>query len=272
MTSGKLAMVVCPILEDEMVYSLLKDKEQKKIYLLENKNTKTLLPKLKHHNIEYTVINEDDYLSGKHVIDDPGYVIIIWMMDLGLHSDPEHLKEAIRDELLLIDGKVDGIAMYYGLCGNGLIGILDWCKEKMETPVTIFVDKDGKICDDCICVPVGGTANYLKLLKRYPGVMYLTPAMACSQEEFMASQEIFKGLDDTDMTEEEFMRFMLEMAGYQYALKIDTGIGDQEHFQEECEKFVKKYNLELKELEQEWISMELADKIYAEGKGFLKSD
>ena len=68
------------------------------------------------------------------------------------------------------------------------------------------------------------------------------------------------------------VKFMLEMAGYKYALKIDTGIGDREHFQDECEKYAKKYNLELKTLEPEWISLDLADKIYAESKGFLKKE
>ncbi len=270
MVAGKLAMIVCPILEDEMIYSILKDPDEKKLYLLDNENTKTLLPKLAYHKIDYEVITEDDFLSGKTKLPDDKFCIIMWMMDLGLHSEPETLKSKLREELLRIDGLVDGIAMYYGLCGNGLIGILDWTKEHLRTPVTIFSDGSGKICDDCICVPVGGSDNYLKLLRRYPGVMYLTPAMACSQDEFMSRQELFRGVNETGMTRDEFMKFMLDMAGYKYALKIDTGIGDQEHFQDECEKYVKKYGLELKSLEPEWISLDLADKIYAEGKDFLK--
>ncbi len=270
MTSGTLAMIACPILEDEMVYNIAKDPEEKKIYLLRNKNTVTLIPKLKEHNIEYTGIDEDDYLKGKVRVSDDGYSIIIWMMDLGLHSEPAHLGESIRDELTRIDGRVDGIALYYGLCGNGLLGILDWCKEMLKTPVTIFTDGHGKVCDDCICVPLGSSENYLKLIRRYPGVMYLTPAMACSQDAFMASQDLFKGAEVSGMTPEQYMKFMLDLADYKYALKIDTGMGDQEHFQQECENYVKKYQLELKYLEKEWISTEAADRIYSEAKSFLK--
>lgn len=269
MAQGKLAMVVCPILEDEMVYSIMKDPDEKRIYLVENDNTKTLLPKLAKNGIGYDVLNEDDFVGGKADIPDDGYSIIMWMMNLGLHSEPEKLKKSIRESLLQIDGTVDGIALYYGLCGNGLLGIREWAAQNMRTPITIFVDPDGKICDDCICVPLGSSANYLKLLKRYPGVLYETPAMACSNEEFMATQELFQGLEQTDMNREEFMKFMLDMAGYEYTLKIDTGLGDQEHFDEEFRKLAAKYGLKTKELEKEWISNDMADKIYAEAKSFL---
>ena len=104
MTNGTLAMIACPILEDEMIYSILNDPEDKRIYLLRNKNTSTLVPKLEHHNIDYINIDEKDFLKGTVRIADDGYSIVIWMMDLGLHSDPKHLGDAIRDELTRIDG------------------------------------------------------------------------------------------------------------------------------------------------------------------------
>jgi NADH-quinone oxidoreductase subunit H len=40
-------MMACPMLEDEMIYNLTADPEEKRIFLLENKNTETLIPKLK---------------------------------------------------------------------------------------------------------------------------------------------------------------------------------------------------------------------------------
>ena len=64
MTNGTLAMITCPILEDEMIYSILNDPEDKRIYLLRNKNTSTLVPKLEHHNIDYINIDEKDFLKG----------------------------------------------------------------------------------------------------------------------------------------------------------------------------------------------------------------
>lgn len=270
MTSGTLAAVVCPILEDELVHNILNDKEEKNIFLLINDNIRPIVKKFENNGIEYTPVIEEDYLSGKYKISGTGYNMVIWMMDLGLHQEPDELKAMIRKELLRIDGKVDGIILYYGLCGQALEGICEWGGSNMRTPMTIFKDTSGRICDDCICVPLGGTDNYLKLLKKYPGIMYLTPAMACSQEEFMSKMSLFKGLDDGPQ-DYDMLKMILDMAGYKNAMKIQTGIGDQEHFQEACEEYSKKLGLELIELEDGWTSTEVADRTYAEAKSFLRS-
>ena len=43
---GRLMMMACPLLEDEMVHNLTTDPDEKRIFLLTNKNIETLLPKL----------------------------------------------------------------------------------------------------------------------------------------------------------------------------------------------------------------------------------
>ncbi len=262
-------MIVCPILEDEMVYNLLMDKDEKNLYLIENDNTKMLLPKLERNSLKYAMISEEDFIARKVQFPREKYNVVMWLRSMGLHSDPKKLKEAILADVCNVDGYVDGIMLYYGLCGQALLGICDWARENIKTPLTIFKDKYGKICDDCISVPVGGPDEYLRLLKKYPGVMYLTPAVACSQDEFMEKNELFQGLESVDMTRTEFMKFMLDSAGYKHALKIQTGLGNQEHFQAECENFVRKYGLELIYLDDEWISKDVVDRTYAEAKSFL---
>lgn len=270
MAAGTLCMIVCPILEDELVHNIVTDPDKKNCYLVTTDYNKTLIPKLKNNSIEYEEINEADFLAGKIELPKDEYNIVMWLRSLGLHSDPKNLREKILEDLLKVDGICDGIMLYYGLCGQGLLGICDWAKEKMKTPLTIFKGPDGRICDDCICVPLGGCDQYLQLLRKHPGVMYLTPAMACSQDEFMNQNELFQGLDQVDMSREEFMLFMLEMAGYTQTMKIQTGLGDQEHFQQECEAYAKKYHLELIELDPKYISTEVADRTYAEAKSFLR--
>lgn len=270
MTQGKLLMVVCPILEDELIYNLSTDKEEKNVFLLANDHTTMIKPKLAKNNIPYTEIPENDYLSGKEKIPDDGFNVIIWMMNLGLHEEPKDLKAEVYADLKKIDGRIDGIMMYYGLCGQAFNDILDWSKENMKTPVTIFKDKSGKICDDCICVPIGGTDRYYELLKKYPGVMYLTPAFACSQDELLLKMEMFKGLENDGKANYEMLKMILDMAGYTTTMKIDTHIGDQEHFQSECERYAKNLGLKLTELEEGWTSTQIADDTYAEAKSFLR--
>ena len=95
-TSGRLMMITCPMLEDEMVYNLTADPEEKKIFLLENKDTETLIPKLRMKNVDFKLISEDDFFNENANVPREGYNVIIWMMDLGLHSEPTHLASEIR--------------------------------------------------------------------------------------------------------------------------------------------------------------------------------
>ncbi len=211
---GRLMMMACPLLEDEMIYNLTTDPDDKRIFLLANKNIKTLLPKLKSNSVEFEQISEEDFFNENANVPREGYNIIIWMMDLGLHSEPKALAEEIRRLMLTIPDHADGIALYYGLCGNGLEGIREWSRENLPIPMTLFTDREGKLCDDCICVPLGSSEKYLNLMKEHTGVMYLTPAVACSWKEFLDHTELFKGLDRIDMSRKEFMKLMLDMAGY----------------------------------------------------------
>ena len=270
MAYGRLMMMTCPLLEDEMLHNLNTDPDEKRIFLLMNKNTETLIPKLKAKNIEFVQITEEDFFNEAACVPREGYNIIIWMMNLGLHSEPKDLAIEIRRLMRMVPCHADGIALYYGLCGNGLEGIREWGRENLPIPMTLFTDKEGKLCDDCICVPLGSSESYLNLMKEHTGVMYLTPAVACSWKDFFYHSELFKGLDRIEMDRKEFMKLMLDMAGYKQCLKIQTNLGDQEHFQERCEEYAKVFELELIELEDGWVSTEVADRMYAEAKSFLR--
>ncbi|NLX48166.1 MAG: DUF1638 domain-containing protein [Euryarchaeota archaeon] len=269
--SGRLMMMVCPLLEDEMVYNLTTDPDKKRIFLLTNRNTDTLIPKLRTRNVEFTQISEEDFFNEDAGVPRDGFNVIIWMMDLGLHSEPKDLGSEIRRLMLMVPGHAEGIALYYGLCGRGLEGVQEWAKENLPIPMTLFTDKEGKLCDDCICVPFGSSEKYLDLMKKHTGMLYLTPAVACSWKECLGQSPLFKGLDRIDMTTKEYMKLLFDMAGYTHCLKIQTNLGDQEHFQVRCEEYAKEMGLELTELESGWVSTEVADHMYAEAKSFLRS-
>lgn len=268
--SGRLMMMACPLLEDEMVYNLTTDPDKKRIFLLTNKNTETLIPKLRTGNVEFAQISEEDFFIEDAGVPREGFNVIIWMMDLALHSEPEDLGSEIRRLMLMASGHADGIALYYGLCGRGLEGIREWATENLPIPMTLFTDRDGKLCDDCICVPFGSTEKYLDLMKKYTGMLYLTPAVACSWRECLGHNPLFKGLDQIDMTPRDYMKLLFDMAGYTHCLKIQTNLGDQNHFHLRCEEYAKEMGLELAELEGGWVSTEVADHMYAEAKSFLR--
>lgn len=259
-------MLVCPILEDELVYNILSDDDEKNIYVLTNDFTETLLPKLNQFGIEYTMLDEMSFLEGYELPPKKGFNMVIWMMDTGLHTEPEDLKKEIHRLLKIVDNRVDAIMMYYGICGNAFTNIEEWSKINLKAPLSIFKDAEGRICDDCICVPLGGTDNYLKLLKKHTGVFYFTPAVACNFKQFRDRLDLFRGIPDED---EDMFKMMLDMAGYTQALIIQTGLGDQSRFFTEAKINADNLGLELIVLEDGWTSTDVADRTYAEAKGFL---
>lgn len=261
MTTGRLGMIVCPMLEDEAIYNIETDAEEKTVYLVDTPYIDTIVPKLKQHGIKYVMIKQEDCLSGK--IPKDGYSVVIWVMFMGLHEDPDMLNFEVCNQIIQMRNAVDSILLYYGRCGRGLDNIEEWSKKNSPVPVSIFKNKDGTICDDCICIPIGGTANYLKLLRKYPGRLYFTPAMSSNFEGFLASMELFNGLDTNNV---EIMQMMLDMAGYTTVLEVQTGLGDQENFHQNTDAFAKRYGLNVLKLEDGWVSKELTDMNYNDSK------
>ena len=267
MTKGTLAAIVCPILEDELIHNIQNDDELDEIILLDNEHTKGIRPKLDKQEIQYRLCSEDDFFAGKVLLVND-YNLIIWMMDMGLHAEPDDLREHLRESCKKMQDHVDGISMYYGLCGNGLKNFEEWASENLEIPATIMKDHDGRVCDDCIAVAVGGCAQYLKLLRKYPGIMYFTPAYAVNWDEMKYRMDLFRGYtleDGTDMT-----KMLLEMAGYKYVMEIPTGLGNEKDLHKYTKKFADEMGLEVIKLDKSWCSLEPTKMIHAASKEMLQ--
>ncbi len=258
---GRLGMIVCPMLEDEAIYNIKNDPEIDDVYLVNTAFNETIIPKLKQHGVNYQTISTVKALSGD--FDKDRYSVIIWVMFMGLHEDIDMLNMEITNQIITMCRSVDSIMLYYGRCGRGLDNICKWAEANIPIPVMIFRNRDGTMCDDCICVPVGGTDRYLSLLRKYPGRLYFTPAMASNFEGFLSSMELFNGLDTKNT---EIMRLILDMAGYTEVMEFQTGMGDQKNFKENIRQFTEKYGLEWKKLEEGWADSSLTDMNYNNAK------
>ncbi|MCL2318398.1 MAG: hypothetical protein FWC44_05055, partial [Methanomassiliicoccaceae archaeon] len=96
MAKGVLGVLACPILEDELVYSMSKDDEISNVYLLDNRHAKSIKIKLARNGIKHTIVGEREFLEGARMMPDDGFTIAIWMMDLGLHEEPADLGAALK--------------------------------------------------------------------------------------------------------------------------------------------------------------------------------
>lgn len=263
---GIMGIIACPMLEDELIYNLIMDPEEKKIYLVDSEPGKTMKEKLDKNRIPYTTIDMYSFMNGIDDADRGIFNIAILMNDLGLHEEPKELKAKLEEQVIFLNGKYDVLAFYYGTCGNAMWDLSKWAVDNnVEMPVLIFRDDVDKVCDDCVGVAVGGQAQYLKLLKKYTGMLLTTPAIATNWEDFLMASDMMKGSKgDLNM-----MKWLFEMCGYKYAVKIDTGLGDRENYQSCAEELCKEMNLELIEGEDGLTTLEPTKRLYRESKAAL---
>lgn len=210
---GVLGIIGCPILEDEVVYAVSRDAEVRKVYVIENEDSKNLLRKLemlpdKPPIVRITMDHLD--LLG----DGNGFRVLVLMKSVALHEEPQRLRKEVLAAVKEVAPHCSSILLFYGLCGNAFresLGPLMYG----DRQVHILCDEEGRTVDDCIAAVLGGTDGYLRLLKRYPGVFYLTPAWAENWQEMMGKMEITRGMDPGDLST---LKWMFDLAGYRKAL------------------------------------------------------
>jgi hypothetical protein len=259
-----LGIIGCPILEDEIVHAVGRDKSIRKVIVIRTDDSANLVRKLnvlkEHPPIE--LIEPSDIGS----VEEREFALLVLMKPMALHEDPKVLREEVSKTISEVAMVSRSVLLFYGLCGNAFkdLGPL---AEAAKLPITVLSDQEGRPVDDCIAAVLGGTDGYLRLLKRYPGVFYLTPAWAENWRELMGKMEITRGVDKDDLST---IKWMFELAGYKLALKIPTGLGDQTMFDRRVDEFAQVFSFERVELEREHISLDCVDRSYERAKALLK--
>ena len=263
---GTLCVIMCPMLEDELLYSLSNDPDPKRIYLADVGPALTIKPKLAEKGLEYTLISESEFLNWTFDHDPEAYNVVIYSNDLGLHAEPKLLKAKVEEETMFMGNKADAIAFYYGLCGNALWDLKKWAESKVKAPVFVFTDCDGCVCDDCVGVAVGGSKRYLDLLKAHTGQLLITPAVASNWVPFISASEMMRGIGHNSIEE---MRMIFELCGYKYGVMLESPIADPVRFKAEAQDVCDKMGLELLDGGPDWADLGPAKKIYSEAKAAL---
>ena len=263
---GIMCVVACPLLEDELVHSMHKDQQPKRILLADNEQAVSIKRKMDAKGMKYELISEKDFFYNRNNINREEFNILIYMNSLGLHVEPEKLREKVEDDILRIGNSCDCISLYYGLCGNALWDPVEFAKNLIDVPVFIFRGCDGEICDDCVGVAVSGTKNYLRLLKKHTGQLFVIPAMAENWEEFFCDKDMRMGADSVGMEPMDYMKWMFELCGYEFAVKLDTGLGDPVLYKEKSEELADKVALKLIDADGDFVNIYSTDRLYAESK------
>ncbi len=259
-----LGIIGCPILADEIVHEVDRDKSIRKVIVVRTDDSVNLVRKLnvlrEHPPIE---LIEPEQISS---IEEREFTLLVLMKPMALHEDPKVLRAEVSKTVSEVAGVSRSILLFYGLCGNAF-NDMEPLMKAAALPITVLSDQEGRPVDDCIAAVLGGTDGYLRLLKRYPGVFYLTPAWAENWRELMSKMEITKGVDRDDLST---IRWMFELAGYKLALKIPTGLGDRDLFDQRVDEFAQVFSFERGELEGEHITLDCVDRSYERAKALLK--
>ena len=281
MTKGVLGIILCPLVDDNLVYSLNKDPEPKKITVVDNDNSKSLRRKLDSKGVQYDVISWDDVIGHRYEPDADSFNILVHAINLGLHAKPEELKAIVEELTTDFQPFVDAMGFYLGTCGNYEWDAPAWCKEKGYKPSATFCDKDGCLCHDCVGINIAGGPRYNELQKAYMGHLYVFPAMATNFDDFMEADSAdsvgaMESLDD-EMREQlgiepgrdGYLRWLLSLGDYQYILRIDTGLGDQSEFDREIQSVAERTHLSIKVAEEGWATLQPTDDLYDKCKSLL---
>ena len=281
MTDGVLGIIACPMLDDNLVYSLNKDKEKKNITVIRNECNGSLVKKLERFNIPFSYIDWGVVVNGGYRPADGEFNILILMINLGLHSVPKELKSKVEELSKTMRPYVDGFGFYLGTCGNYGWDIPQWCEGVLGKPGAMFCDKNGNLCDDCVGAAIAGGPRYLEMQKRYPGHFYLFPAMATNFDDFMNADQADSMAVEASLTDEMreelgiepgrdgYLRWLLRMGDYKNILKIETGLGDDAEYEECAKKVAERTALTIIPAEDGWASLQPTDDIYAKCKSFL---
>ncbi|MDP6438177.1 MAG: DUF1638 domain-containing protein [Candidatus Brocadiia bacterium] len=87
------------------------------------------------------------------------------LLDAGLHSRPRELKARLQDAVDRTPAeRFERIAIFYGLCGRGTVGIIS-----RDVPLVL------PRVHDCIGMFLGGAERYWEQFRACPGTFYMTP-------------------------------------------------------------------------------------------------
>ncbi len=253
MVSGTLVAVVCPILEDEVIHNITKDGLDKRVVLIDTHPSKSIRRKFDKRGIPYEMMDEWDFMNGYHDLSKDDFNVVIVSNELALHMEPEGLKRYIQDQLVMLQGRADALALYYGMCGNFGWDIEKWAESNLSYPVITFRDRSGRIIDDCIAVAVGGVDRYKELLRKYMCCLLVTPSEATNWQDFMESTDTYGGVfGGSQGASQEQLKTILDEVGYRNMVKIDTGLGIKEDFESSATEYSEAMGLELIEAEPGW--------------------
>lgn len=157
-------------------------------------------------------------------------------LEQALHRTPHLMKDRIQTEMEAVCGYADRIVLGYGLCSNGVVGVVAGRQG-------IIIPK----CHDCISLFLGSRAAYDDLFDKIPGTYYLTPGWIEEKKDPLGIVED----DYTPRVGRDAAVWVMqeELKHYTHIALISSGLTDIETYRQRAREnaaFFEKQYLEVK--------------------------
>lgn len=271
----QLSIVACRIFEDELMHVLTLNNAFDYLFIIDTVDSQDLIRRLKQKHINFTVSAEDKIAYMLDAIKTKGlislfkknidkFTVIVHLMELGLHTDPQLLRNEVYKKIEHIASYSDGILLFYGLCGNSLKNV-EAELSHLQCPLFFLKDNENARVEDCISTALGGNYAYEKAFElcRGKGTIFFTPMWASNWKAVDKKNNISS---DINKLTNSFKKQHIEKI-----IKINTSGSYNRHFEEHMEQFAKHFQLDIADMPG---NMNIAEKSFMEAKKqtiFLKS-
>ncbi len=144
----------------------------------------------------------------------------------GLHDTPELLRTELQRVIDEEDGKHDALLIGYGLCSNGIQGIV-----ARNTPLVCIR------AHDCITVLLGSKERYREYFDSHPGTFWYSPGWI--EDCPMPGKDRYEAALKTycDLYGEESAKYLMEstetwIKNYGQACYVDLGVGGSDKYRQ----------------------------------------
>lgn len=166
-----LGILTCEILELEFAYLLGKDKDIKRITVVDDQRSDRLIQKLQES--DGLALDRVSEINAFQSDDVPQIEVVVQVLELALHNRKRTLQEGLQQAAHAMGPYVDALLLGYGLCGNALE---DPEKLLADAGVPIFIpmDEDHPV-DDCVGLFIGGRKRYYGEQCKVAGTFFMIP-------------------------------------------------------------------------------------------------
>lgn len=155
-------------------------------------------------------------------------------LDFGLHLRPEGLRTTLQAAIDKASEETDTVILGYGLCSMAIVGLT-------ATDCTLIVPR----VDDCIAIFLGSSAAYAEQARQEPGTYYLTKGWIEVSDTLL--DEYSRIIEQYG--EEQAQRIMsIMLKNYKRLVYIDTGVKEQERYQEFARRMADQFSLRYEEV------------------------